>query len=476
VIRFRRIKNAKVAISTCVMSSSLTRSIGLTQATAMVVGTIVGSSIFVQPSEVSRAVPTFAGMILVWVVAGALTWFGASICAELSSALPRTGGVYVFLREMFSPAAGFLWGWAMFWSMHSGIIAAIAMVFGRYVATIVPMGDLGIRLTAVAGIVGLSAINYAGVRPGSTVQTGLTIAKVAAIGVLLVVLFGFGSLQPPASVGAVEPRGFLRALVAGLFAFGGWHMVTYAAEETRSPERTIPRALMIGTAVVVAIYLALNAAYLLVLPLDRVLGSTHIAFDATSAVAGGGAASAISVLVIVSSLGANSGIILAGPRVYYAMAEDGLLFTWMGALHPTFRTPYIAIAAQAVWSSVLVLTGTYGAIVSRVVYTEWIFFGALALGTMALRRRQQGEPPSRRFRAAGFPFTPVLFAAMCFAIVVNQIASDPRSSMWGLGLVVAGLPVYYLWNNLRPPSTSVPGRGTEVGPGTEVERGGTEVV
>src|SRR5947199_6169125 len=163
---------------------ALTRSIALPHATAMVVGTIVGSSIFVQPSEVSKAVPSFGGMLLVWLTAGALTWFGASICAELSSAMPRTGGVYVFLREMFSPAAGFLWGWAMFWSMHSGIIAAIAMVFGRYVATIVPLGDLGIRLVAVGSIVVLSAINYAGVKPGSSVQTALTIMKIAAVVVL----------------------------------------------------------------------------------------------------------------------------------------------------------------------------------------------------------------------------------------------------------------------------------------------------
>src|SRR3954451_7177323 len=158
----------------------------------MVVGTIVGASIFVQPSEVSSAVPTFAGMLLVWLAAGALTWFGASICAELSSAMPHTGGVYVFLREMFSPAVGFLWGWAMFWSMHSGIIAAIAMVFGRYAATIVALGDLGIRLTAVGGIVVLSTINYIGVRPGSAVQTALTIAKLAAIVALLALLFGAG--------------------------------------------------------------------------------------------------------------------------------------------------------------------------------------------------------------------------------------------------------------------------------------------
>src|SRR5438132_4785179 len=255
---------------------ALTRSIGLPHATAMVVGTIIGASIFVQPSEVSRAVPSFGGMLLVWVAAGALTWFGASICAELSSAFPQTGGVYVFLREMFSPAAGFLWGWAMFWSMHSGIIAAIAMVFGRYAATIIPMGDLGIRLTAVGGIIVLSAINYVGVRPGSAVQTGLTIAKLGAIVALLALLFGAGVLHAPISAGELHAGGFFRGLVAGLFAFGGWHMVTYAAEETRDPERTIPRALMLGTAVVVVTYLALNTAYLLVLPFDAVLKSTHI--------------------------------------------------------------------------------------------------------------------------------------------------------------------------------------------------------
>jgi basic amino acid/polyamine antiporter, APA family len=425
---------------------ALARSIGLAQAMAMVVGTIVGSSIFVQPSEVSRAVPAFSAMLLVWMAAGALTWFGASVCAELTSAFPRTGGVYVFLREMFSPAAAFLWGWAMFWSMHSGIIAAIAMVFARYASTIAPLSDLGTRLTAVGGILVLSAVNYVGVGRGSAVQTGLTALKIAAIGVLLALLFGLGSLHAPAAAGEVEPRAFLRALVAGLFAFGGWHMVTYAAEETRDPERTIPRALMLGTAVVVIIYLALNAAYLLVLPIGQVLASTHIAFDATAAVAGPRAASAISLLVIVSSLGAMSGIILAGPRVYYAMAEDGLLFEWMGAVHHRFRTPHRAIVAQAVWSSALVLTGTYGAIVSRVVYTEWIFFGALAVGVLGLRRLRSYAPT---FRARGFPLSPLLFAATCAAIVINQLASDPRNSVWGLGLVVAGLPVYYVWRQLH---------------------------
>src|SRR6266550_8044524 len=253
------------------MSTTLTRTIGLTQATAMVVGTIVGSSIFVQPSEVSRAVPSLAGMLLVWIAAGALTWFGASICAELSSAFPQTGGVYVFLRRLFSPAAGFLWGWAMFWSMHSGIIAAIAVVFARYVGYFVPLGDTGIRLVAIGAILVLSGINYLGVKQGSTLQTIFTLGKVfaiVAILVLVVVLGSAGTAAAPAAAGQeISVAKFALAIGAGLFAFGGWHMVTYTAEETRNPERTIPLALVVGVLTVTACYLALNVAYFYALPL-----------------------------------------------------------------------------------------------------------------------------------------------------------------------------------------------------------------
>jgi len=276
----------------------------------------------------------------------------------------------------------------------------------------------------------------------------LTVAKVAAIGILLILLLGFGIVHVPASTGGVNAIGFIRAVSAGLFAFGGWHMVTYAAEETRDAPRTIPRALMLGTAVVVAIYLLLNAAYLVVLPIDRVLSSTRIAADAASNVAGPTAASAISLLVVVSSFGAMSGIILAGPRVYYAMAQDGLLFDWMGGLHPRFRTPAAAIAAQALWSSVLVLTGTYRALFTRVVYTEWIFFGALGVGLLRLRRSTSYAPA---FRAWGHSVVPLLFAFMCLVIVSGQIASDPRESLLGLTFVAAGLPVYYLWHRVRVP-------------------------
>jgi APA family basic amino acid/polyamine antiporter len=424
-------------------AAGLARVIGLPQATAMVVGTIVGASIFVQPSEVSRLVPSFAGMLLVWISAGALTWFGASICAELSSAFPRTGGVYVFLREMFSPAAGFLWGWAMFWSMHSGIIAAIAVVCARYAAALAPLDEQGVRLVAALSIALLSAVNYVGVRQGSALQTALTVVKVAAIGALLALLVAGARWDAvTASTAGTTAGGFLRAVGAGLFAFGGWHMVTYAAEETQQPARTIPRALMIGTAVVVAIYLALNGAYLLVLPLDRVLASTRVAADAAAAAAGPGAARAIALLVVVSSFGALSGIVLAGPRVYFAMAEDGLLFRWMARVHPRFRTPSAAIVAQGVWSAGLAYTGTYRALFTRVVFTEWIFFGALAVGAMRMRTRARYAPA---FRAWGFPVAPALFAGACAAIIVSQVAADPRESAIGLAIVAAGLPVFYCW-------------------------------
>src|SRR5947208_2531474 len=295
------------------MTGKLTRSIGLTQATAMVVGTIVGSSIFVQPSEVSRAVPNFSGMLLVWIAAGALTWFGASICAELASAMPRTGGVYVFLREMFSPAAGFLWGWAMFWSMHSGIVAAIAVVVGRYAGFFVSVDE---RAVAVGAIATFSLINYIGVRQGSAVQTFFTIVKVAGIIALLV--------------------------------------------------------------------------------------------------------------------------LLVGARVYYAMAQDGLLFRWFGAVHPRFQTPHRAIVLQAVWSWALVVTGTYRELFTRVVYTEWIFFALMTAGLFRLRLRTWGHP-----------IVPLVFIGATSIIVITQIVATPIESLTGLMIVLAGLPVYWLWTSAR---------------------------
>ena len=422
----------------------LRRSIGLARATAMVVGIIVGASIFVQPSVVTARMPTARGALLVWVAAGALTLLGSLVTAELASAWPRSGGVYVFLRDGYSPALGFLWGWAMFWSMHSGIVAAIAVVAARYVGTWIPLGDAGTRAVAVAAIAALTAVNVAGVRQGSAVQAALTLVKVLAV--LLVVAVGFAApahaAAPTVPHATPSTGAFVAALVAGLFAYGGWHMVSYAAEETVDPARTIPRALVIGTLAVTALYVGVNAAYLRVLPHDTLRASTRVVADFADATLGGAGAQIMAGLVVLSALGAMNGVILAGPRVYLAMARDGLLFRWLGAVHPAHRTPHVALLAQAVWSSVLVATGSYRALFTRVVYTEWIFFALMAASLLWLRRRP-GYAPA--YRVWGWPVTPLLFAAASLTIVAVQVASEPRDAALGLLLVVAGLPVYLLW-------------------------------
>jgi basic amino acid/polyamine antiporter, APA family len=438
----------------------LSRSITPLHATALVVGIIIGASIFVQPSVITGTVPTIGGVYSVWIASGILTLFGALIAAELASAYPHAGGVYVFLREAFSPAVGFLWGWAMFWTMHTGIIAVIAMVFARYAAFFFPVGDAGTRLFAVGAVIVLTAVNYVGVRQGSLVQTTLTIVKVAAVVAIIGLAFALGPRVPLAipSAGFAATSGapftfsqFLLAVVAGLFAFGGWHMVTYAAEETRDPERTIPRALLVGVLIVTGCYIALNAAYFHVLRPDRIASSTRVAADAADAVLGRGGAAMMSAVVALSTFGALNGVILSGPRAYLAMARDRLLFAWAAAIHPRFRTPHRAILLQGAWAIVLVSTGTYRVLFTRVVYTEWIFFALMAVGLMRLRGRPSYAPA---YRVWGYPIVPVVFILSSCYIVINQIVHDVNESMIGLLLVLAGLPIYFVW--LRNPSLSTP--------------------
>jgi APA family basic amino acid/polyamine antiporter len=426
----------------------LKRVMGLPHATAMVVGTIIGASVFVQPSEITSLVPSTSGVLLVWLISGILTLFGALVCAELASIFTQSGGVYVYLKEAFSPAAGFLWGWAMFWTMHSGIIAAIAVICARYVAYFIPMGDAATKSVAIAVILILSAVNYAGVKHGSTLQALFTLGKVVAILAMIVLGFALDPREPvtaapaEASAAPINLQEFALALVAGLFAFGGWHIVTYNAEETINPRRTIPHALLLGTLIVAGCYMALNAAYLHVLPLATVAASTRVAADAADAVLGFGGGAIMSGLVIFSTFGALSGIILAGPRVYFAMARDGLLFRWLGVIHPKFHTPHRAILVQAIWSAILAGTGTYRALFTRVIYTEWIFFGAMAIGLFLLRRRPN---LTRQYSVWGYPFVPAVFILSSFAIVINQILSNLAESMLGLSFVLIGLPVYYFW-------------------------------
>ena len=433
-------------------SLKLRRVITLPRATALVVGTIIGASIFVQPSNVTSLIPSVSGIIFLWLASGLLTLFGALVCAELASTFTQTGGVYVYLKEAFSPALGFLWGWAMFWVMHSGIIAALGVVFARYVAYFYPLGDMGIKAVAIGSILVLSAVNYFGVKPGTSLQTFITLGKVLAILLIITLGFAFGSrLDDHFVTGNIQSSeislsNFLLAMVAGLFTFGGWHMVTYNSEETIEPRKTIPRALIFGTLIVTFCYIGMNLVYMYILPLDKLATSSRIAADAADALFGFGGGAFMSGLVVFSTIGALTGIILAGPRVYYAMAQDQLLFRWMGEIHSQYQTPAKAIAAQGIWSSVLVATGTYRALFTRVIYTEWIFFGLMAIGLFLLRRRPNVE---RDYNIWGYPVVPAIFIISSFAIVVNQVIADPGESFFGLFFVLTGLPVYYLWVKKR---------------------------
>lgn len=425
----------------------------------MVVGIIIGSSIFVQPSSVTAQIHSVTWVLLVWVVAGSLTLIGALVIAELSSAFPRTGGVYVFLRETYGPAVAFLWGWAMFWTMHSGIIAVIAMVFAQYAGRALDLGARATTALAIAAVLSLSILNYRSVRDASAVQVVLTAIKVLA----LVAIIATAMMVPIGAVAAAAPAAtdtdfpgisaFALALVAGLFAFGGWHMVSYAADETIDPTRTIPRSLLLGTIAVTVLYVGVNAAYLSVLTPGAVAASRGVAADFANATLGGAGSQIMTVLVVLSTLGALNGVILAGPRVYLAMAGDGVLFSWAGAVHPRFQTPHRAILLQGIWSSLLVLSGKYRVLFTRVVYTEWIFFGLLAAALFVLRRRATYSPA---WRVWGYPILPAVFILSTVGIVGNQIAHDPQESALGLGLVLAGLPVFYIWARHQQPAVRRP--------------------
>lgn len=436
------------------MIQALRRSMKLSHATAMVVGIIVGATVFIQSSEITSLVPTTRGVMLAWLLAGALTVFGALVCAELSAIFPQTGGVYIFLKQIFSPALGFLWGWTMFWSMHSGIIAAIAVVLARYIAYFVPLSQGEIRLLAIGSILLLSGINFLGIRLGGAVQLAVTAAKLAAVLLLVALLFWFGgaahrNLPMEAAAQPASLAAYGLAIAAGLFAFGGWHQVTYTAGETQDPEHTIPRALLLGTLIVTVCYMALNAAYQYVLPLKDVARSSHVAADATQRVLGAYGATAIAGLIVLSAFGSLNGVILAGPRVYYAMAADGLAFRWLGAVHPRRQTPHLALAAQAVWSCVLVATDSYRALYTRVVYSEWFFFALLAIGLFLLHRRREYKPVVLK---RAYPWVPALFILVSLTIVVNQCIANPRDSALGLALLLLGLPVYLVWSRRKAAS------------------------
>ena len=455
---------------------------------------MIGSGIFIVSADISRQVSSWGpgALLLVWVITGAMTVTGALAYAELAAMMPRAGGQYVFLREGLSPAAGFLYGWTLFMVIQTGTIAAVAVAFGKFLGVLVPgvtpdvflsLGQLHLpgaadaiqlglspqRVVAIAMIAVLTALNIRGVTLGAAIQTVFSVAKIGALAAL--VLFGLTLFRRP-DVAAANFSNFWgtgdwtlavlpvigAAMVGSLFSADAWNNVTFAAAEVREPTKNLPRALALGTGMVCGLYILANVAYLNILPFHGdpngadalARGIQYAAQDRVGTAAievalGAGAATIMAVAILLSTFGCNNGLILSGPRVYYAMARDQLFFEKAGKLHPIYRTPVFGLIAQALWASVLCISGTYNELLNYVVFATLIFYLLTTVSLFRLRRLRPDVP--RPVKAFGFPLLPALYiCANAFLLVV--LLADPQQrkfSALGLLIVATGIPVYLVW-------------------------------
>jgi APA family basic amino acid/polyamine antiporter len=473
------------------------RELKLLDATMNVIGSMIGSGIFIVSADIARTVGGPGWLLMAWLVAGAITVIGALSYGELAGMMPHAGGQYVYLREAWNPLIAFLYGWTMFTVIQTGTIAAVAVAFAKFTAVLFPalgedvvLFDAGLfqvtaaRLVAIASIVFLTGVNLRGLRAGKLVQDVFTLAKTAALLGLIALGLALGrNAQAVAAnfgdfwraswthvatvngaqvVQSVEPLAGLAlfgalgaAMVGSLFASDAWNNITFTAGEVVEPKRTIPLSLALGTGTVIALYLLANLAYILVLPVEGapgaadVLGrgiqfasSDRVGVAAATMIFGAPAAAIMAVLIMVSTFGCNNGLILAGARVYYAMARDGLFFARAGALNAK-AVPGAALVVQAVWAGALCLSGTYGNLLDYVVFAVLIFYILTVAGLFILRRtRPEAERP---YRAFGYPLVPALYIVAAAAIALDLLVMKPAYTVPGLGIVLLGVPVYFLW-------------------------------
>ena len=431
------------------MPATYARRVGLFSATMMVVGGIIGSGIFLNPAIVAQRVGTAGLTMGVWIVGGAVAVLGAFVFAELGARRPHAGGGYVYLRDAFGPLPAFLYAWALLLIIATGAIAAVAVTFANYALVLTGLGASLQLPVAVGAIVLLSAINYVGVRPGAITQNVFTVLKLvplallAAAGVLAAA--PVTAAAPPAPAGPLALAAALgAALVPVLFSYGGWQQTNYVAEELIDAERNLPRALLLGVAGVVVAYLLANFAYLRALGPAGLAASTAPAADAMRALVGPAGERIVTAGIAVSTFGFLNLVILVSPRVYQAMAADGLFFPALARLHPRHRTPTAAILLQGAWAVMLTLTGTYGELLDSVVFGDWIFF-ALAAATVYVFRRREGPPAPGLFRVPGYPVTPALFILAAAYVLIGSVSSNPANALRGTLLLAAGVPVFLFW-------------------------------
>jgi len=475
--------------------SQFVQGIGPLAAISLVVGTMIGSGIFIVSADIGRQVNEWGpgALMLIWLVTGLMTVTGALAYAELAAMMPAAGGQYVFLRDGLSPLLGFLFGWTLFTVIQTGTIAAVAVAFGKFISVLLPgitpdvflsFGHLSMpggtielglswqRLVALSVVLGLTLLNVRGVALGARVQTVFAIAKVGALAALITL--GLTLFRQP-EVAAANAAGFWgtgswslalipifgAAMVGSLFSADAWNNVTFAAAEVRDPKRNLPLALGVGTGVVCLLYLLANLAYLQVLPFGGdaqgadalARGLQHAAQDRVGVAAaevmfGPAGAVLMAVAVMLSTFGCVNGLVLAGPRVYYAMAQDGLFFRQAGTLHPTFRTPVFGLVTQAVWAMVLCLSGTYGNLLDYVIFASLLFYFFTTLALFRLRATQPDRP--RPVRAFGYPWLPALYMISVLGLMAILLVKKPLYTWPGLGIVALGWPVYLIWKRARP--------------------------
>lgn len=430
----------------------LRRRLGLMDATMINVGVMIGSGIFFTPALIAKGIDDPRLYLAVWLGGGLLSLCGALALSELSAAMPQAGGQFVYLKEIYGPSWGFLYGWASFTVINTAAIAAIAVAFATYAAPWLPPFPSAEPIVAIAVIIILTVLNVGGVRWGAWIQNTFGFAKIGALLALVVVCLAF---TPTAATPAVklttDPWSTIQvlgaAMVAVLWSYDGWIETTYTASEVRHPERNLPRALLLSTLAVTVLYLLVNLGYVQALGMSGIRQSERVAADAAAVALGSTGADMVIVAVLISTFGATNGFILGAARVYYGMGASGLFFKAFGTPHRRFNTPSLALWCQMVWAIVLVLTGTFEQLITYVVFASWVFYGLCAVGVLILRHR--APQTTRPFSAWGYPWTPIIFALFAAILVLDTIRADPMAGLIGAGLVLTGLPVYALWQRLR---------------------------
>ena len=424
----------------------LIRRLSLLDSIAIVVGIMIGGGIFLVPNLVARSLPSMPAILAVWVLAGGISFIGALACAELGAALPATGGQYVFLREAYGPPAAFLCGWSLFTVARSAQVAWLAVVFSIYISYWLPLAPPVAKLLSLAVLALFTLVNYRGVRLGAIVQNSFTLAKVVGILVIIstaLLLAPRTSNYAAASGQGISLGSFGVALIACLLGYDGWVQLSFVAGEIRNPQRNVVKALTLGTLAVTAIYLLANLAYMRVLTVSEIATSEHVGADATAPVLGAGGATVVSALIVLSIVGTLNGCFLTIPRVYFAQAADGLFFRKFADIHPKYGTPGFAILAQGAWAAALVLTGSYESLADYALFGIWAFYGLMIAAVIVLRRTQPGL--HRPYRMFGYPWTPLVFLAVTLWFLANMLLTRPVPAFAGLGLMLTGVPAYFVW-------------------------------